>query len=52
MMPNIETSGDDAAKQWSTMVNWEEDRAIKKKWSSSFKTCNMIIAQDQVHWQE
>jgi len=27
-MPKIETSGDDAAEEWSTPVNWE-DPAIK-----------------------
>jgi len=32
MMPKTETSGDDAAKEWSTPVNWEEDPAIKAKW--------------------
>jgi len=26
-----ETSGDDAAEEWSTLVNWEEDPAIKAK---------------------
>jgi len=29
MMPKIETSGDDAAEEWSTPVNWEEDPAVK-----------------------
>jgi len=29
MMPMTETSGDDAAEEWSTQVNWEEDSAIK-----------------------
>jgi len=28
MMPETETSGDDAAEEWSTPVNWE-DPAIK-----------------------
>jgi len=31
MMPKIETSGDDAAEVWSTLVNWEEDPAFKAK---------------------
>jgi len=31
MMPKAETSGDDAAEEWSTPVNWEEDPAIKAK---------------------
>jgi len=25
----IETGGDDAAEEWSTSVNWEEDSTIK-----------------------
>jgi len=29
MMPKAETSGDDAAVEWSTPVNWEEDPVIK-----------------------
>jgi len=29
MMPTTETSGDDAAEEWSTPVNWEEDPVIK-----------------------
>jgi len=29
MMPKTETSGDNAAEEWSTSVNWEEDSAIK-----------------------
>jgi len=29
MMSKTETSGDDAAEEWSTPVNWEEDPAIK-----------------------
>jgi len=29
MIPKTETSGDDAAKEWSISVNWEEDPAIK-----------------------
>jgi len=33
MMPKTETSGDDAAEKWSwsTVVNWEEDPAVKAK---------------------
>jgi len=34
MMPKTETSGDDAAEEWSTLVNWAEDPAIKAKWRS------------------
>jgi len=30
-----ETSGDNAAEEWSTLVNWEEDHAIKAKQRSS-----------------
>jgi len=30
MMPKTETSGDDAAEEWSTPVNWKEDLAINK----------------------
>jgi len=29
MMPKTETSGDGAAEEWSTPVNWEEDHAMK-----------------------
>jgi len=29
MMLKTETNGDDAAEEWSTPVNWEEDLAIK-----------------------
>jgi len=29
MIPKTETSGDDAAEEWSTSVNWEEDPGIK-----------------------
>jgi len=29
IMPKTETSGDDAAVEWSTPGNWEEDPAIK-----------------------
>jgi len=29
MIPKTETSGDDAAEEWSTLVNWVEDPAIK-----------------------
>jgi len=37
MMPKTETSGDDAAEEWSIPVNREEDPAIKaerrrRKW--------------------
>jgi len=28
MMPKTETSGDDAAEECSTTINWEEDPAI------------------------
>jgi len=31
-MPKTETSGDDAAEECSTFVNWEEDPAIKAEW--------------------
>jgi len=31
MIPKTETTGDDAAEEWSTPVNWEEDPAIKAK---------------------
>jgi len=31
MMPKTEASGDDAAEEWLTSVNWEEDPAIKAK---------------------
>jgi len=31
MMPKTETSRDDAAEEWSTPVNWEEDSVIKAK---------------------
>jgi len=30
MMPETETSRDDAAEEWSTPVYWEEDLAIKE----------------------
>jgi len=29
MMPKTETSGDDAAEEWSAPVNWKEDPAFK-----------------------
>jgi len=29
MMPKTESSEDDAAEEWSTSVNWEEDPDIK-----------------------
>jgi len=29
MMPKIETSGDVAAEEWSTPVNWVEDPVMK-----------------------
>jgi len=32
MMPKTETSGDNAAEEWLTLVNWEEDPAIKVEW--------------------
>jgi len=35
-MPKTETSGDDAAEEWSTPVNGEEDPAIKAE-RRSFK---------------
>jgi len=35
MIPKIETSEDDAAEEWSTLVNWEEDSAIKAEQRSS-----------------
>jgi len=31
MLPKTETSGDNAAEEWSIPVNWEEDPAIKAK---------------------
>jgi len=31
MMPKTKTSVDDAAEEWLTPVNWEEDPAIKAK---------------------
>jgi len=31
MMPKTETSGDDAAEDWSILVNWEEDPTIKER---------------------
>jgi len=37
IMPKTETSGDDAAEEWSTLVNWEEDLAIKAKWKRNRK---------------
>jgi len=30
MMPKTETSGDDAAEEQSTLVNWEEDLASRQ----------------------
>jgi len=43
MMPKTETSGDDGAEEWLTLVNWEEDLAIKteqrKKFTVSPWTC-------------
>jgi len=35
MMPKTETSGDDVAEEWSTMVYWKENPAIKA-WKESF----------------
>jgi len=32
MMPKTETSGDDAAEEWSISVNWEEDMPSRQKW--------------------
>jgi len=31
MMLKTETSGDNAAEKWLTLVNWEDDLAIKAK---------------------
>jgi len=36
MTPKTETSGDDAAEEWSNPVNWEEDSAIKAEWRRRF----------------
>jgi len=42
-MPKIETSGDDAAEEWSTPVNWEEDPAIKvERRSKAISVINYI----------
>jgi len=30
MLPKTETSGDDAAGEWSTPVNWEEDSSLRQ----------------------
>jgi len=32
MMPKTETSGDDAAVEWLTLVNLKEDLVINTKW--------------------
>jgi len=32
MMPKTETSGDNAAEEWLTSVNWEEAPVIKAEW--------------------
>jgi len=36
MMPKTETSGDDAAEEWLTSVNWEEVPAIKANGEEDF----------------
>jgi len=36
MMPKTEAGGDDAAEEWSTPINWEEDPAIRQNGEKAF----------------
>jgi len=42
MMLKTETSGDDAAEEWSIPVNWEEDPAIKEERKRTRRILNKI----------
>jgi len=52
MMPKTETSGDDAAEEWSIPVNWEEDPAIKAKPRTRYSNFHFpkLLAQEQKIW--
>jgi len=47
MMPTTETSGYDAVEEWSTLINWEEDPAIKAIYQYRFYFCLEKIRYEQ-----